>query len=121
METHKTMNLKDEWDVDSAMRVLQHQTVDAKLWADAVEWLMLYGPEEIREILLNSSGMATHECFPNLQAKGYTADGQPCYSVKDLAKSLNISEEQAKEMIQEKEKSHKIHHFIDEEDTLKVQ
>ena len=115
------MALKDEWDVDSAMKVLQHQTVDAKLWAEAVEWLMLYGPDEIREILLNASGTATHECFPDLQAKGYAADGMPCYTVEDLAKSLDISEDAAREMIQEKEKNHELHHFIDEEDTMKVQ
>ncbi|MBL4901367.1 MAG: hypothetical protein JKY62_01790 [Desulfocapsa sp.] len=115
------MELKDTWDVDSAMQILQHQTVDAKLWAEAVEWLILYGPDEIREILLNSSGTATHKCFPELQAKGYAPDGQPCYNVGDLAKSLQISEAEAREMIQKKEKSHQIHHFIDEKDTMKVQ
>ncbi len=115
------MELKDEWDVESAMKVLKHQTVDAKLWADAVEWLILYGPDEVRELLLNSSGTATHKCFPDLQAKGYAPDGQPCYSVEDLAKSLHISEDEARTMIQEKEKTHKLHHFIDEEDTMKVQ
>ncbi len=115
------MELKDEWDVESAMKVLAHPTVDAQLWADAVEWLMLYGPEETRQLLLQASGTATHECFPDLKAKGYAADGQPCYNVEDLAKSLNISKEDAEEMIKEKEKSHKIHHFIDEEDTMKVQ
>ena len=115
------MALKDEWDVKSAMKVLQHQTVDAKLWAEAIEWLILYGPDEVREILLSSSGTATQQCFPELQAKGYTPDGQPCYSVADLAKSLHISEDEARRMIQEKEKGHDIHHFIDEEDTMKVQ
>ncbi len=115
------MELKDEWDVESAMKVLAHPTVDAKLWTEAVEWLMLYGPEETRQLLLQASGTATHECFPDLKAKGYAADGQPCYNVEDLAKSLNISKEDAEEMIKEKEKSHKIHHFIDEEDTMKVQ
>ena len=115
------MELKDEWDVESAMKVLRHPTVDAKLWAAAVEWLMLYGPEETRQLLLQASGTATHECFPDLQAKGYAADGQPCYNVEDLAKSLNISTNEAEEMIKEKEKLHKIHHFIDEDDTMKVQ
>jgi hypothetical protein len=115
------MALKDEWDIDSAMQVLQHQTVDAKLWSEAVEWLILFGPEEIRELLLNSSGVATHECFPDLKAKGYAADGQPCYKVEDLAKNLDIKEGEAREMIQEKEKRHDLHHFIDEEDTMKVQ
>ncbi|MCF8057338.1 MAG: hypothetical protein K9K37_11965 [Desulfocapsa sp.] len=115
------MELKNHWDVDSAMLVLQHQTVDSKLWAEAVEWLILYGPENIRQLLLNSSGTATHECFPDLQAKGYAADGQPCYSVKDLATNMKISEEEAKEIIKNKEKAHKIYHFIDEDQTMKVQ
>ena len=115
------MELRDEWDVESAMQVLRHQTVDAKLWAEAVEWLMLYGPDEIREILMHSSGTATHECFPDLQAKGYAADGQPCYKVEDLAKSLKISTGEATEMLKDKEKAHKIHHFIDEDETMKVQ
>ena len=115
------MELKDQWDVDSAMEVLRHQTVDAKLWAEAVEWLILYGPEEIRQLLLQSSGTATHECFPELKAKGYAADGQPCYSVEDLARSMNIDEEEAKEILKEKEKAHNIHHFIDEDETMKVQ
>lgn len=115
------MELKDEWDVESALIVLKHQTVDAKLWAEAVEWLILYGPDDVRELLLNSSGTATHECFPDLQAKGYAPDGQPCYNVEDLAKSLHISEDEARTVIQEKEKIHKLHHFIDQEDTMKVQ
>ena len=32
---------KQEWTVDSAMEILQHPTVDSKLWAEAVEWLLL--------------------------------------------------------------------------------
>ena len=115
------MELKDEWDIKSAMQVLQHQTVDAKLWAEAIEWLILYGPDSIREILLNASGTATHQCFPDLEAKGYAADGQPCYSVEDLAKSLHISEDEARKTLKEKETIHQVHHFIDEEDTMKVQ
>lgn len=115
------MELKDSWDEKLAIQVLRHPTVDAKLWAEAVEWLILYGPDETRELLLQASGTATHECFPDLQAKGYATDGQPCYNVADLAKSLNISTDKAEAMIKEKEKSHQIHHFIDEKDTMKVQ
>ena len=115
------MELKDEWDVESALTVLRHKTVDGKIWAEAVEWLILYGPDDVRGLLLDSSGTATYECFPDLQAKGYAPDGQPCYSVEDLAKSLHISEDEARTMLQEKEKIHKLHHFIDDEDTMKVQ
>ena len=115
------MQLKDEWDLEAAMRVLVHPTVDSKLWAEAVEWLILYGPEDTRQMLLEASGAATHQCFPELQAKGYAPDGQPCYSVEDLANELNITLDEAQDMIKEKERRHNIHHFIDEADTMKVQ
>ncbi len=114
------MDIKEQWDLESAMQVLKHKTVDAKVWAEAVEWLILYGPQEIRELLLQSSGTATHNCFPNLRAKGYAPDGQPCYSVADMAKAMGISEDEAREMLKEKEKAQGIHHFIDEDDTMKV-
>lgn len=115
------MRLQDQWDVASAMEVLQHQSVDAKLWAEAVEWLILYGPQPIREILLSSSDTATHRCFPTLRPQGYSADGQPCYAVADLAESLSISSEEAQALLIQKEKSHEIHHFIDPIDTMKLQ
>ena len=41
------MDFKDEWDLDTALKVVQNKTVDSKLWAEAVEWLLLYGPPEI--------------------------------------------------------------------------
>jgi len=115
------MNLKEQWDLKSALAVLKHQTVDSKIWAEAVEWLILYGPDNIRELLLNSSGSATLNCFPELQAKGYAPDGQPCYSIADMANAMGISEDEARDMLKEKEKAHHIHHFIDADDTMKVQ
>ena len=41
----------EQWTVESAMRIVQHPTVDSELWASAVEWLLLHGPPEIRELL----------------------------------------------------------------------
>jgi len=29
--------------------------IDSKTWADAVKWLMLFGPEEIKKLLLDAS------------------------------------------------------------------
>lgn len=115
------MSMKEQWTEESAMEILQHKTVDSKLWAEAVEWLILYGQPEIRDLLLQSSNMATHHCFPELQATGYAPDGQPCYTVAELANSLQISEEETKKIIAKKQEEHGIPHFIDESDTKKVQ
>ncbi len=101
------MSFKDEWDLEAAMKVLEHKTVDSKLWAEAVEWLMLYGPPEIQQLLLEASAHATAKSFPELQPTGYTTDGQPMYDVTTLAKQLGISEDEVRVIIEEKEKQHK--------------
>lgn len=115
------MSHQHEWDLESAMAVLQHQTVDAKLWAEAVEWLLLYGPPEIQELLAQASTTATNESFPELKATGYTRDGQPCYDIKAIARSLNISEKEATEIIAQKEFDHDTRYFYDKKETYKVQ
>jgi hypothetical protein len=115
------MDIKDQWSEETALQVLQNPTVDSKLWAEAVEWLILFGPEEVRNLLLQSSGTATSQCFPELKAAGYAPDGQPCYSVAEIADSLQISEKDAKEIIARKQEEHGISHFIDEAQTYKVQ
>ncbi len=115
------MDIKEQWDVATAMEVLQHKTVDSKLWAEAVEWLILFGPDEIRDLLLQSSGTATSQCFPKLKATGYAPDGQPCYNVAEIASCLQISAKEAREIIAKKQEAHQMPHFIDEAETHKVQ
>ncbi len=115
------MNFNDEWDLESAMAVLKHQSVDAKTWAEAVEWLLLYGPTDVQELLLQASSTATRNQFPELKATRYSRDGHPCYDIDAIAKSLNISEEEAKEIIAKKEMAHGVRHFVDEDETWKVQ
>lgn len=115
------MTNKDAWDLESAMTILNHPTVDSETWAEAVEWLLIYGPPEIRELLLQAASNATNEKFPQLKATGYTADGQPCYDVEAVAQSLNISIDEAKKIIAEKEKAHGVHQFVDENETWKIQ
>lgn len=100
------MQFKELWDVESAMTVLAHKTVDGKLWAEAVEWLMLYGPAEIRQLLIESSMTATRSSFPELQPSTFTADGQPCYHLEDLARVLQMDEEKAREILKKKEADH---------------
>lgn len=31
------MNFKDQWNLETALKILQHQTVDSQIWAEAVE------------------------------------------------------------------------------------
>jgi len=115
------MDIKDQWTEETALKVLQHPTVASKLWAEAVEWLILFGPEKIRGLLLQSSGTATGHCFPELRPSGYAPDGQPCYQVADLAESLQISREEAKAILARKQEEHNMPHFIDETEALKLQ
>ena len=115
-----TMDFKDEWTLENALKVLQHQTVDAKLWSEAVEWLLLYGPEEIRTLLLQASGIATKECFPSLKSDRCTDDGQACYDIEDIARVLGIDREEACKTIADKEKAHQQRHFIDPDETCTI-
>lgn len=101
------MEFKDEWNLETAMKVLEHKTVDSKLWAEAVEWLILYGPPEIKKLLMEASAHATASSFPELQPTGYTTEGQPLYDVSNLAQQLGITEDEVRKIIEEKEKLHK--------------
>lgn len=114
-------DFKKSWDVEMAMAVLENKTVDSKTWADAVEWLLLYGPPEIKEILGQASSIATGSCFPELRQTGYTPDGQPCYDMKEVARSLGISKEEALEQMAEKESKHGVQQLFDKEKTHKLQ
>jgi len=98
------MEFKDLWDLESAMKIITHETVDGKLWAEAVKWLILHGPAEIRQVLLDASSIATGTSFPELAPSHFTEDGQPCYNIKDLAKSLNTTEAEIKQFLQENHK-----------------
>ncbi len=106
------MDLKDQWDLDTALQVVQNKTVDSKLWAEAVEWLLLYGPPEVVSILLQASGHATEQVYPELQAANYTSDGTPIYDVSNLAKTLGLSEEEIRKIIENKHLSNGMTHFF---------
>ena len=100
------MQFKDLWDLESAMKVLLHDTVESKLWAEAVEWLMLYGPPEIQQLLLQASATATNSSFPGLIPTHFGPGGEPVYNTKELAESLGIPEEEVRKILSEKEKAH---------------
>jgi hypothetical protein len=96
------MSFKDEWDLESALKVLQHPTADAKLWAEVVEWLLKFGPPSIQKILLDASHSATETHFPELKPSYFTEDGKPVYDVEELANTLGMSEEEVQEIIARK-------------------
>lgn len=100
------MQHKELWDLQSAMQVLENDTVDSKLWAEAVEWLMLYGPPEIQDLLFDASATATKKSFPDLTPTHFTASGQPVYDVKALAENLGVSEDEVKKILEDKKKTH---------------
>ena len=93
------MSFKDEWNLESALKVLQHPTVDSQLWAEAVEWLLLFGPPSIQKILLDASQTATELEFPDLKPAHYTDDGMPVYDLARLAGVLGVAEEEVQEII----------------------
>jgi hypothetical protein len=114
-------DFKQEWTLETAMEILQHPTVDSKIWAEAVEWLMLYGPPEVREMLKTASNYATSKEFPELKPQGYDENGDPVYSVSEVAKALQISEDEAAEIIAAKQEKHGLQQFYSSADTKKVQ
>lgn len=114
------MEFKDIWDLESALKVLAHETVDSKVWAEAVKWLILHGPVEIRQMLLDASNLATGTSFPELKPSQYTSDGQPCYDIKDLAKSLNITEAEVQDFLRQKETELAGLHFLGVDDNVTV-
>lgn len=104
-----------------AMAVLENKTVDAALWAEAVEWLLLYGPPEVKELLSQASSVATNKAFPELKPTGYSATGSPLYDINQLAGSLGISVAEATERLQEKEQNEQIQHLFSDDESLKMQ
>ncbi|MBM9603161.1 hypothetical protein [Desulfopila inferna] len=115
------LEFRESWTLENAMQVVQHPTVDAKLWAEAVEWLLLYGPEEIKEMLLSASMYATGEQFPDLKATGCTREGELCYDIAEIARALGVEEAEAQRILREKEKSHGTRHGFDVSETTKIQ
>lgn len=114
-------DFKKEWTVESALQVVRHPTVDSRLWSEAVEWLMLYGPPEMREMLGEASNYATSREFPTLKPSGFTEDGRPVYAVAEIASMLGLTEEEAAEIIAAKEEKHGRQHLYGADETKKLQ
>ena len=101
-ERNRNMSKKEDWNLETALKVLQHPTVDAQLWAEAVEWLLKYGPESIRKVLLEASNTATEIQFPEVEPAYYTEEGQPVYDIPALSEILGMPEEEIRRIIDSK-------------------
>ena len=111
------VNFKDEWDIAMALEVLNNRNVDSKLWSEAAKWIMLYGPQELREVMQQASSIATKECFPNLEPEGYTGEGDPCYDIDRVAEALGITRQEAMKKLAELEDEHGVQHLFDASET----
>ncbi|MEN8139909.1 MAG: hypothetical protein ABFR97_01650 [Thermodesulfobacteriota bacterium] len=112
--------IKQEWDKEMAMAVLENPSVDSETWASAVEWLLLYGPPEIKDLLSQASATATEDCFPKLTPTSYSPDGQPLYDIKELAQALGLSEEETRQRLEEREAEQGSRHLFGPEQAMKV-
>lgn len=110
-----------QWTTESAMEILRHPTVDSQIWADAVEWLMLFGPPEIRELLQQAGSQTIQENFPELRVRRFAQDGSLCYDLGEIAQILSITEKEAREQLQEMEAKHGIRYGFSEDDTSEIQ
>ncbi len=112
---------REEWNLESAMEVVMSPTVDSRLWAEAVEWLMLHGPAWAREAIENASMTATCNCLPDLKPSGMNRNGEVCYRIEDLARVLGVREEEIGEKISRLQFERDRQLIFDENDTSGVQ
>ncbi|PLX48363.1 MAG: hypothetical protein C0613_11400 [Desulfobulbaceae bacterium] len=113
-------DFKEQWDEEMAMTVLASKSVDSKLWAEAVEWLMLHGPDHIKEMLNKASSMATSRYFPELKPAGYSPDGSPLYDIESLAEALQTSPETLSDRLRSKEVNGQTRHLFSDDETQKI-
>ena len=104
-----------------AMQVLHSNTVDSATWTEAVRWLLIYGPPEVREMMLQASSVATNECFPALKVEGFSGDGQICYDLQAVAQALEMPVEELRRKMMELEEDLGENHLFDKSELHKIQ
>lgn len=114
-------DIKNQWNLEMALQVIQQETISSEVWADAAKWLLLYGPPQIQELLRQASSFATRDCFPQLQSAGYTDEGEPCYDVRELAAALGLSEKETIKKMLEVERQQGKTQLFSEDAIRKVQ
>ena len=108
-----------DYDLYTQIQIETDYVLPERRIQEAVEWLLLYGPPEIVSVLLQASGYATDQCFPELQPS-YTHDGSPVYDTADLAESLGMDEQEVVRILKNKEQSHKLFRMYHKDDSETV-
>lgn len=111
---------KEQWNQEMALAVLGSETVDGGLWAEAVKWLLLYGPPELRTLLAAASAASFAQSFPGVQVKGHGDSGQPYYALADLAEALGIPAEATAERLLELQSALGVEFLVDDDRVYKV-
>jgi len=88
-----------DWNLKDAMAVILNPTVDSRTWAEAVEWMMLYGPPGAREAIEMASISATCNCLPEIKPDGINREGELCYNIAGLARAMGMSEDEVGEKL----------------------
>ncbi len=115
------MEFRDQWNIEMAMQVLVSDSVDSSTWSEAAKWLMLYGPLELQQILLEASSHATGAFFPELKASAFTKDGEPLFRIDHIAKALGTDQKTLKKTLDHSLSEAGAVILHDEEDTFKIQ
>ena len=77
--------------MEMAMEVLVSDSIDSTTWAEAVKWLILYGPPEMQQVLLEASSHATKTFFPELKPSAFNREGEPLYRMEHVAEVLGTT------------------------------
>ncbi|MEJ2689498.1 MAG: hypothetical protein P8130_06025 [Deltaproteobacteria bacterium] len=115
------MDFRDQWNIEMAMQVLASEKVDGVTWTEAAKWLLLYGPHELRQILLEASSHACGSCFPELKASAFTKEGEPLFRIDHIAEALGSDPETLKKSLQPPLEGTEDVILHEGEDTFKVQ
>ena len=109
-----------QWNLEMALAVLGSENVDGELWAEAVKWLLLYGPPELRALLTEASAGTFAQAFPGVQVLGHGDTGQPYYALSDLAEALGVPLEAAAERLLELQATLGVELLVEDDRVYKV-
>jgi hypothetical protein len=111
---------REQWNLEMALAVVGSETVDGGVWAEAVKWLLLYGPPELHAVLTAASTASFAQCFPEVRVSGHSDSGQPYYALADLAEALGIPAAEAAGRLVELQSALGVEFLVEDDRVYKV-